>query len=80
MPVIRFDTANKDHYDVDGSFEVWNARGTVKEINSSLDGDPMIINRDPYGDGWMIKVEVTDVAQVKALLDASTYKRLLEEA
>ncbi len=54
--------------------------GKVVEINGALEDDPMIINRDPYGDGWMIKVEVSDAAQVAALLDQGNYKRLLEEA
>lgn len=54
--------------------------GKVVEINGALEDDPMIINRDPYGDGWMIKVEVADAGQVSALLDGSNYKRLLEEA
>ncbi|MBK7140585.1 MAG: glycine cleavage system protein GcvH [bacterium] len=53
--------------------------GTVKEINSSLDGDPMIINRDPYGDGWMLKVEVSKPAELAQLLDANGYKQLLSE-
>ncbi len=53
--------------------------GTVKEINASIDADPMVINRDPYGDGWMIKVEVTKPAELAQLLDATGYKQLLSE-
>lgn len=53
--------------------------GTVKEINASIDADPMVINRDPYGDGWMIKVEVTKPAELTQLLDATGYKQLLSE-
>ncbi len=53
--------------------------GTVKEINASIDADPMVINRDPYGDGWMIKVEVSKPAELAQLLDANGYKQLLSE-
>lgn len=53
--------------------------GTVKEINASIDADPMVINRDPYGGGWMIKVEVSKPAELAQLLDASGYKQLLSE-
>lgn len=50
--------------------------GVVKEINSGLDDDPMVINRDPYGEGWMAKVEVSDPASVAQLLDADSYHAL----
>ncbi|MEW6051975.1 MAG: glycine cleavage system protein GcvH [Candidatus Zixiibacteriota bacterium] len=52
--------------------------GKVVEINKALDGDPMIINRDPYGDGWMIKVEVSKPGEVEQLLDAKGYNQLLQ--
>ncbi|MBD3402955.1 glycine cleavage system protein GcvH [candidate division GN15 bacterium] len=52
--------------------------GKVTEINSALDDDPMIINRDPYGDGWMIKIELTEPGQVEQLLDASGYTDIIE--
>ncbi len=52
--------------------------GTVKEVNVSLDDDPMAINRDPYGDGWMIKIELTDTSEVEQLLDATGYSGLIE--
>lgn len=51
--------------------------GKVVEINSALEDEPMLINRDPYGEGWMIKVEVTDAAQLEELLDAAGYSSLL---
>lgn len=51
--------------------------GTVKEINKVLDNDPMIINRDPYGEGWMVKVEVTNAGELEQLLDHEGYKQLL---
>lgn len=53
--------------------------GTVREINSALDSDPMVINRDPYGDGWMLKVEVSKKGELEQLLDANGYKQILAE-
>ena len=53
--------------------------GTVKEINKNLEADSSVINKDPYGDGWMIKVDNFPVAEINALLDAATYKKLLED-
>ena len=51
--------------------------GKVVETNSALDDDPMIVNRDPYGEGWMIKVQLTDASEVQQLLDANEYKKLI---
>ena len=52
--------------------------GTVKEVNSALDDDPMIINQDPYGDGWMLKVELSDESEIEQLLDAAGYKGIID--
>jgi glycine cleavage system H protein len=49
--------------------------GTVVEANGALDGDPALVNRDPYGAGWMIKLKVQDPAEVATLLDAAAYER-----
>ncbi len=51
--------------------------GKVIETNAALNDDPMIVNRDPYGEGWMIKVELSDVAEVNQLLDANNYQKLI---
>lgn len=51
--------------------------GKVTEVNAALDDDPMVINRDPYGEGWMIKIEVSDTAQLEQLLDSEGYKKLI---
>jgi glycine cleavage system H protein len=51
--------------------------GEVVEVNPRLDGEPALVNSDPYGDGWMIKVRVADAAAVAALLDAAAYTKLL---
>lgn len=51
--------------------------GKVIEINAALEDDPMIINRDCYGDGWMLKIEVSSAAELDELLDAAGYNQLL---
>ena len=48
--------------------------GEVVEINSRLDGEPALVNNDPYGDGWMIKMRATDAANQTGLMDAAAYK------
>jgi glycine cleavage system H protein len=53
--------------------------GKVVEINSALDDDPMAVNRDPYGEGWMIKVELADSKQIEQLLDPDSYKVIIAE-
>ena len=47
--------------------------GTVDEVNPKLAATPELINTDPYGEGWMIRMTVTDVSEVEKLLDASSY-------
>jgi glycine cleavage system H protein len=49
--------------------------GTIIEVNSGLEGNPESVNQDPYGQGWMIKMEVDDVAEVEALMDAAAYEQ-----
>ncbi len=51
--------------------------GEIVEINSELQSHPEIINKDPYGNGWMVKVVVSDSAQLEALLDSQAYKSLI---
>lgn len=47
--------------------------GKVVEVNTSLEDEPEKINDDPYGDGWMIKVEMRDASELETLLDAAAY-------
>lgn len=47
--------------------------GKITEVNTALDDDPMAINRDAYGDGWIIKIEMSDPDEVDSLLDAEGY-------
>lgn len=53
--------------------------GTINEINPELDGSPELVNQAPYGDGWMIKMTVSNPADVAALLDAAAYQALVAE-
>lgn len=48
--------------------------GTVLEVNHTLVDEPEKVNGSPYADGWMVKIEVADTAEVKALLDAAAYR------
>ena len=51
--------------------------GTVIEINPKLNDEPQLVNSDPYGEGWIIKVVLTEPSQLDALLDSQSYKELL---
>jgi glycine cleavage system H protein len=51
--------------------------GEVVEVNARLDGEPALVNSDPYGDGWMIKLRLSSASDVSALMDAAAYEKLL---
>ncbi len=51
--------------------------GKIIEINSTLSDSPELINSDPYGTGWMVKIEITNPSQLNDLLDAGAYKTLI---
>jgi glycine cleavage system H protein len=51
----------------------------VIEINTQLEEDPSLINKDPYGRGWMIKLEISHPQQIDSLLNAQEYKKLVEQ-
>ena len=53
--------------------------GTVSELNPALDSQPELVNSDPYGQGWMVKVTLKDAASVEALLSADDYKAVIGE-
>lgn len=53
--------------------------GEVSEINESLTGTPEMINSDPYGGAWLIKIELTESSEIDALLDAGAYQKSTEE-
>jgi glycine cleavage system H protein len=54
--------------------------GTVIARNDALDAAPELVNGDPYGDGWMIEVQLSDPGEISELLDASAYAELTGEA
>ena len=49
--------------------------GEVLEVNSRLDGEPALVNSDPYGDGWMIKLRLSNEGETRGLMDASAYEK-----
>ena len=51
--------------------------GEIIEFNDSLESDPEKVNADPYGDGWMVKVKISDMSEVDALLSSEDYKALI---
>ncbi|MCO5241570.1 MAG: glycine cleavage system protein GcvH [Chitinophagaceae bacterium] len=52
--------------------------GTIVEINPELNNKPELINNDPYGEGWMVKVKVDDVTEAERLLKADAYAALVQ--
>ena len=51
--------------------------GKIVEFNTALEATPEVVNSDPYGDGWMIKVEFSDASELDALLSAADYEALI---
>jgi glycine cleavage system H protein len=51
--------------------------GEIIEFNEELERDPELVNTDPYGKGWMVKVKVTDASQWEDLLDSDAYAKLI---
>ncbi|MGQ7868259.1 glycine cleavage system protein GcvH [Sunxiuqinia sp. sy24] len=52
--------------------------GKVLEFNTELEDEPELINKDPYGKGWLVKIEVTDTTDLDDLMDAAAYQAMLE--
>lgn len=52
-------------------------KGTINEVNPKLDAQPELVNSDPYGDGWMIKMTVDNLADIDGLMSADDYKALV---
>jgi glycine cleavage system H protein len=53
--------------------------GEVVELNEKVVEEPEVVNADPYGDGWLVRIRLSDPGEVDALLDADAYKQLLTE-
>ncbi len=53
--------------------------GEVLEVNEGVVDEPEHVNEDPYGEGWLVRIRITDDAELGALLDAAAYRSLLDE-
>ena len=53
--------------------------GEVLELNAEIEAQPELVNSDPYGKGWMIKVKISDASQLAGLLSADAYKAIIGE-
>ncbi|AXT61192.1 glycine cleavage system protein GcvH [Aquimarina sp. AD10] len=51
--------------------------GEIVEFNETLEGDPELVNSDPYGEGWMVKIKIADTSQIDGLLSADGYKEVI---
>jgi glycine cleavage system H protein len=51
--------------------------GEILELNARLEGEPELVNKDAYGDGWMVKMRIADASQISGLLDADGYKAVV---
>jgi glycine cleavage system H protein len=52
--------------------------GQVLEFNEALESDPELVNNDPYGEGWMIKIKISDVSELENLLTDEAYSNLIQ--
>ncbi len=52
------------------------ASGEIVELNKAVQDSPELVNKDPYGEGWMVKVRIADTGELASLLDAEGYKKL----
>ena len=74
-----------DHEEVFGSVEAVKTvsdlfmplSGEIIEFNGNLESNPEVVNSDPYGDGWMIKIKLSDTSEVAQLLDSAEYAELV---
>jgi len=53
--------------------------GEVVEVNAALDDDPALVNSDPYGEGWMLRIRVSDDTEMEDLMDSAGYTKLIGE-
>ena len=51
--------------------------GEVLEVNEVINDQPELVNNDPYGEGWMIKIQIQDSAELETLLDAAAYQEMI---
>ena len=55
------------------------ATGIVAEINTNLESQPELVNQDPYGDGWLFVIELTQEEEMESLMDSDKYKEMLSQ-
>jgi len=83
LPDVESETTQKESF---GSIEAVKAvsdmfapvSGTVVDVNAALENSPETINSDPYGDGWIIKIKMSDPAELEKLLSADAYEKLIQ--
>ncbi|WP_363320098.1 glycine cleavage system protein GcvH [Hydrotalea sp.] len=86
--IVYVDIANNQTLDAEAVFGTVEAvktvsdlflpvAGTITEVNPALEKQPELVNTDPYGAGWMIKIKVNNPADVAGLLDATAYQQLV---
>ena len=84
LPAAGAEFAHKDAF---GTIEAVKAvselyaplSGEIVEVNAALDSDPALVNSDPYGEGWMVRIRSSDPAQLDSLLDAGGYREHIGE-
>ena len=54
------------------------AAGTITQVNPALEANPELVNSDPYGEGWMIKMTVDNIADIESLMGAAAYEELVK--
>jgi glycine cleavage system H protein len=52
--------------------------GMIKEINIDLESNPQVVNKDPYGGGWMLKIQLSDASEMDSLLSPEDYRKLIQ--
>jgi glycine cleavage system H protein len=78
---ISKDAAYADIDSTKASSEVYAPlSGEVTEVNTKVDDEPEAINDDPYGEGWLVKVKLSDPSEADSLMDAVAYKKLLADS
>ncbi len=55
------------------------AAGEIAEINDALDQSPELVNKDPYGEGWLVAIKLSDLSELDQLLDATAYEALVKK-
>ena len=83
LPEVGAELASEDEFGVIESVKAASdlfapVSGEVIEVNDQLDDDPELVNSDPYGDAWLLKVRLSNVAELEGLLDADAYSALCD--